>query len=83
MKRCPTCGKKLRVVDTREREKGRVKAENGAIYRRKECPACKKRFSTVEMWAEDAEMLFNDTKIARLEKITEAISNFIMDVAQV
>jgi transcriptional regulator NrdR family protein len=38
---CPSCGKPTRVVDSRRQEE--------TCYRRRECKACKKRFSTQEI----------------------------------
>lgn len=83
MRRCPVCGTRLKTIDSREREKGRVGAENGATYRRKKCDNCGKRFSTVEIWQEDADLLFDNLVSARLEKTIDAISRFIVEVSSI
>lgn len=44
---CERCGDKMRVLDTRARA-------DGSIKRRRECPTCGFRRSTLEVAAEDS-----------------------------
>lgn len=47
---CPSCGKETFVIDSRPRAKG-------TVYRRRNCPACRKRFSTYELREEDFDFM--------------------------
>ena len=42
VRKCPTCGVEAYVIDTREQP-------DGTIRRRRECPQCGERWSTVEL----------------------------------
>jgi transcriptional repressor NrdR len=43
--KCPFCGKRSKIIDSRQKK--------DYYFRRHECPACKKRFTTHEVYDKD------------------------------
>ena len=64
LNRCPACGGKVEVIDSRNKPLGR--------YRRRKCAQCKRRFSTIEISFETGRKIL--ALLNTLDAVTSAIN---------